>query len=188
MSPRGRARIYCSGRAEGLGCNNRGTFLDTYEAQIEWYLDHFIIPEEYQDKMLEIHRRQESTSEDIKKQREALHNALRRLKDQYKWGHISKREYFADYQTTQYELEKITSYNDDHETIERLANFLNNIVDAWRVATQEQRNKMARSLFDRIVIEDNRVVFVKPKPELEQFFRMNFECHTSDIAGDPEGI
>jgi len=34
MSPKGRARIYCAGRAEGLGCKNKGTFLDIYEARL----------------------------------------------------------------------------------------------------------------------------------------------------------
>ena len=29
---------------------------------------------------------------------------------------------------------------------------------------------------------------VKPKLELELFFKLNFGCHTRDIAGDPEGI
>ena len=59
---------------------------------------------------------------------------------------------------------------------------------AWRAASQRQRNKLAKTLFDRVVIEDNRIVLVKPKPELKQFFKMNFECNSRDIAGDPEGI
>lgn len=59
-NPKGKPRVYCSGRAEGLDCSNRGTFLDIYESQIEWYLERFIIPEDYQTKILESHRKLES--------------------------------------------------------------------------------------------------------------------------------
>jgi len=54
-SPKGRQRVYCASRAEGLGCDFSGTFLDVCESQIEWYLANFIIPEDYQKKILEAH-------------------------------------------------------------------------------------------------------------------------------------
>ena len=63
-----------------------------------------------------------------------------------------------------------------------------NVADAWKQATQEQRNKLARSLFEQIQIEDNKVLSVKPRPELEPFFKINFENHARDIGCDPEGI
>jgi hypothetical protein len=34
--------------------------------------------------------------------------------------------------------------------LERLARFLANVVEAWDSASQEQRNKLARCLFDEI--------------------------------------
>lgn len=60
--------------------------------------------------------------------------------------------------------------------------------DAWKEASQEQRNKLAKALFEQVWIENNKVVAVKPRPELEPFFKLNFECHDRDIAGDPDGI
>ena len=36
--------------------------------------------------------------------------------------------------------------------------------------------------------EDGRLLAVKPRPEFEPFFKLNFERQTADIAGDPEGI
>ena len=89
----GRLRVYCSGRAEGLNCSNRGTFLDIYESQIEWYLRHFIIPNDYQEKILDAHRKLESYYDDTNKRREILENSITRLKELYKWGHITKEEY-----------------------------------------------------------------------------------------------
>ena len=188
MSPKGRARIYCSGRAEGLGCNNRGTFLDIYESQIEWYLEQFVIPEDYQTKILDAHRKLESYYDDVSKRKEILENRLVRLKELYKWGHISKEQYVAEFEEAQRELGKISPIEDDNKVLDRLAHFLANVADAWKEATQEQRNKIARSLFEQIKVDDSKVILVKPRPELEPFFRLDFECHTRDIACDPGGI
>ena len=57
-----------------------------------------------------------------------------------------------------------------------------------RVASQEQQNKLARSLFEQIRVEDDKVAFVKPRSELEPFFKLSFECHEKNIGYDPEGI
>jgi len=49
-------------------------------------------------------------------------------------------------------------------------------------------SKLAKTLFEEILVEHNKVVAVKPRPELEPFFKLNFECHSRDIACDPDGI
>ena len=49
-------------------------------------------------------------------------------------------------------------------------------------------HRIAKTLFEEILIEDKEVVAVKPRPELEPFFKLNLECHSKDIAGDPDGI
>jgi hypothetical protein len=59
--------------------------------------------------------------------------------------------------------------------LEELAQFLADVPAAWRAATQEQRNKLARTLFDQIWLEDKKVVAIKPRTELEPFFRLNYE-------------
>ena len=168
--PKGRARIYCSGRAEGLDCNNRGTFLDVYEAQIKWCLENFVIPEDYQARILDAHRKLESVYDNTNEQKEALETSLKRLKELYRWGHISKEEYLADYEDAQRELGKLAPVEDKSKLLERLAHFLANVADAWKEATQEQRNKMANVLFEQIWREDNKVVAIKPTDELRPFF------------------
>ena len=111
-----------------------------------------------------------------------------KLKELYKWGHISKEQYIAEFEEVQSELGKIGPTEDDNKVLDRLAHFLANVANAWKEATQEQRNKLARSLFEQIQVEDSRVVMVKPRPELEPFFKLSFECHTTDIGCDPGGI
>ena len=70
----------------------------------------------------------------------------------------------------------------------RLAHFLAKVADVWKESNQEQRNSLARTLFEEILAEDGRLVAVKPRHEFEPFFKLNFERQTADIAGDPEGL
>ncbi|GAI49288.1 unnamed protein product, partial [marine sediment metagenome] len=60
MNDRGKPRVYCNSRSQGLGCDFSATFLDVYETQIEWYLENFVIPEDYQKKILDAHRKLEA--------------------------------------------------------------------------------------------------------------------------------
>lgn len=91
-NPKGRPRVYCASRAEGLGCDFSGTFLGVYESQIEWYLTNFIIPKDYQKKILEVHRELGKAYGETEGHKERLKTSLKRLKEQYRWGaHIPAR-------------------------------------------------------------------------------------------------
>jgi hypothetical protein len=58
-----------------------------------------------------------------------------------------------------------------------------------RKGDQKQRNELARVLFGEISLDSGgKVIAVKPRPELEPFFKLSYECHAKDIAGDPGGI
>ena len=52
------------------------------------------------------------------------------------------------------------------KTLERLADFLRSVSHSWKEASQEQRNKLARSLFEEVRVRDRQVVEVKPAREL----------------------
>ena len=66
----------------------------------------------------------------------------------------------------------------------KLAHFLRNVAQAWDEATQEQRNKLGSAMFEDILIDGNRTVAVKPRPELEPFFALNYRnLSTSESAG-----
>lgn len=52
---------------------------------------------------------------------------------------------------------------------------------AWVATTPEQRNKLVRCLFQQVWLKDKEVVAVKPLPELEPFFRMNYEDFLKNI-------
>ena len=51
---------------------------------------------------------------------------------------------------------------------------------------QEQRNEFTNVLFKKIKLGSRgRIVAVKTRMEFEPFFRLSYESHVSDIAGDP---
>ncbi len=53
----------------------------------------------------------------------------------------------------------------------RLAFYLADVSKAWKDATPEERNRMARVLFGKVVVENKQAVACVPRPELESFFR-----------------
>ncbi len=182
----GRPRTYCRGRAYGAECDCKGTFLDVYEAQIQWYLSTFIIPNDYRERILEAHRRLEDAYDDIEKRRSLLEKRLQRLQEQYEWGHINKGQYLDKHSEIRRELANLAPQRIDNGTLEQLSRFLRSIPDAWEAATHEQRNKLANTLFEEIKVEHNRVVGVKPKDEFRPFFQLSYEDHTKSSTYCPD--
>jgi hypothetical protein len=46
---------------------------------------------------------------------------------------------------------------------------------AWKQADQQQRNRLAKQLFDIVWIKDKRVLAVTPSPEFKPFFDLQYE-------------
>lgn len=183
----GKPRVYCGSKARGFDCRSRSTFLEVYEAQIQWYLKSFIIPEDYRERILEAHRKLETAYDDTIKRRDMLGRRLEKVKDMYKWGHMSKDEYLADYGEIQKELKMLTVPDDKGKTLEKLAHFLANVANAWEEGTQEQKNRMANVLFEQIWMVDNKVTEVKPRDELRPFFQLSYEEHLQKSNKRPRG-
>ena len=188
QSAKGRTRVFCSGRAQGRECTCKGTFLDTYESQVEWYLEQFVIPEDYQQRIIVEHAKSQKTYGELEKTRTALENRLKRTKEIYVWGDLSKEEYRIQRDAILGELRAIPLESQDERTLEMFAGFLKNVVEGWREGSQEQRNRIARALFNETKVRDTQVVAIKPIPELEPFFRVSYECQLKSIAGDPDRI
>jgi len=168
----GRARVYCRGRTKGLHCNCKCTFLEVYEAQIQWYLENFVIPQDYRERIMEAHRKLENAYDDAEKYRSQLQNRLLRLQEQYEWGHVAKDQYLDKHNEIKRELSAIVPVDDN---LDKLAHFLENVAEAWSEATQEQRNRLANALFESIIIEHDRVIAVKPRQELRPFFQLSYQ-------------
>jgi hypothetical protein len=151
-------------------------------------LEHFEIPQDYQEQILKAHAALREAYCDARTSTAALEKRLDRVKELYEWGDMPKAEYQAKREDIRREMAALATPGEQGQVLGRLAHFLANVGNAWKEASQEQRNSLARTLFEDITAEDERVVAVRPRHEFEPFFKLNFERQTADIAGDPEGI
>ena len=159
------------------------------EKQIESYLKDFVIPEDYKTQILQHQAKLSEAYNDVEVEENQLQANLGRLKKQYQRSHISEQEYLSEYKSINRQLAQLNPVQDKQEEIQKLANFLANAVDAWKEANQEQRNKLAKILFEEIKLDNGgKVIAVKPRAGFEPFFRLSYDCHRKDIGYDPEGI
>ena len=171
----GRVRLGCYTRQKLNDCPQKSAYLAVYEEQIVQYLTGFYIPEDYQKRILDAYRSLESAYDNTDAARGKIERRLNRAKELYEWGDYTRSEYQERRNGLLSELEALNPTPNKADSLERLAGFLANVSTAWESATQEQRNKLARALFNEIWIKDKEVVFVKPRPELDPFFKINHE-------------
>jgi len=138
----GKPRLGCYNRSKGWGCPQRSALLEVYEEQIKEYLKTFHIPEDYQLKILEAHRKLEGAYHNLDRERARWEAQLERMKDLYRWGDMSKEVYLKERQAVLKKLNALAPAQSQTQNLERLAHFLANVADAWKEATQEQRNKL----------------------------------------------
>ena len=171
----GRPRLGCYNRSKGWDCPQKSALLEVYEGQLAEYLGTFRIPEDYQQRILEAHHRMEAAYTHPAEEKTKLSTRLERLKDLYNWGDLGKSEYLKEREIVQRQLRALTATESGVSALGKLAEFLSSAARAWDDADQEQRNRLARSLFQEIWIRDRAIVAVKPQAELEPFFRVNYE-------------
>ncbi len=171
----GKKRIACSSRSQGRGCEQGSALIEVYEGQIEAFLEHFHIPDDYQKKILEAHEKLESAYENTKMQKDELESRLERNVKLFRWGDIGEPEYLLEKKKIEQELRKLNPVNNSGEILSALSSLLANAAKAWHDASQEQRNALGRQLFEEVWIEGRQVVAVKPRPELESFFSLSYE-------------
>ena len=172
---RGEPGLGCYNRQKGFGCLQKSASLSAYEDQLLAYLTAFHIPEDYLERILESHRRLEAAYDDQEERKAKLERQLKRSKELYEWGDYTRTGYQARRVDILKQLQALTPRSDGTEQLEKLAQFLADVPAAWEAATPEQRNKLARCLFDEVWLKDKAVTGVKPRPELEPFFRLNYE-------------
>ena len=175
------ARMVCNTKLKRGGCSQKSARLDRYEAQLQDYMSAFRIPEDYHEKLLDAHKSLTSAYDDTDHQRKQLMATLERLKDLYKWGDKTRREYMAESNEIEQALRSLPRTDHDEETITRLAEFLGDVASAWREATQKNRNKLAKALFESVWVKDQSVLGVTPRAELKPFFDLQYSELSTDV-------
>lgn len=129
-----RPRLVCNGRLKGWGCNQSSAFLDIYEKQLEVYLETFHIPSNYQEKILEMHKKL-SSSINIDEEKRGLEGRLTRVTDLFRWGHISREGYLAESTEIRKSIGQLNAFDPIGNGIDALASFLRDISEAWKIST-----------------------------------------------------
>ena len=78
-------------------------------------------------------------------------------------------------------LRSLPRTDHDEATITRLAEFLGDVASAWREATQKNRNKLAKALFESVWVKDQSVLGVTPRAELKPFFDLQYSGLSNDV-------
>jgi len=114
---------------------------------------------------------------------------MERVKELYEWGDISKREYMKRKGLIQQEIKGFVRDEYANEDLVRLTEFLGNVAKGWQEANPEQRNKLARCLFQEVWVKEKQVVAVKPQPKLAPFFKLNYEEFVNSLLKKrPRGV
>jgi DNA repair ATPase RecN len=149
-------------------------------------------PEDYQQRIMQAQQELEKAYSDTEAHKKRLENQLNRAKELYVLGDYGKAEYETQRDKILDQLRSLIVPRQPAEHREKMARFLADVPAAWAAATQEQRNKLARCLFDLVWLKDNKVIAVKPVLELEPFFRLNYEdfCaqHIEDRGSTRDGL
>jgi DNA invertase Pin-like site-specific DNA recombinase len=169
---KGRVRYHCRSKTQGLGCTGRGSFLDTYEAQIVEDLAAFDLPSDWREQILVVARRDRQTHDDAEQQRYQLEGRLERLAELYAWGDLTRERYQAQRAAIEQELARLAPAEPPDGRLEALAAYLESLPVAWADATPEQRNQLANLLYEDVWVSGPVVEYVRPRPELEPLFQV----------------
>ena len=176
----GRRRIQCSGRVQGTGCTEPTFFADVVENQIGEILRNFDVDPTRRKRLISAYmqgQQQDTTTESTRKR---LGRQLQRLRDLYLEGDLSRAEYQERRDETQRQLDALPVVQASNKDVgEQLATYLSNLSLAWRDATAEERNLMARELFSETIVANKTAVAVVPRPEIRPFFAHLFEDETT---------
>lgn len=192
LGRRGKPRLYCSSRRQTGRCDSRSVLLAVHEAQVAQHLATFTIPPDYRERL----RLVVSSEADAKQayvetavRRARLERQLARLKDLYLLGDLAKPAYLAERDRVRRDLAALAGLAataaDERERLRGLADLIADVAKGWELATQEQRNRLARLLFEEVVIDNEKVVAVKPRPELAGFFAL--DCQSRVCTGGSDG-
>ena len=166
-----RHRVQCSRRAQSGECDAPSFYSDNVDTQIGEFLKRFNVPDHERRQLVKAWQEQQVAKDSVGRDRERIQRKLDRLRETYLEGDLDQGEYRKRKAALTEELAVLPTENaPTAEVGEYLARFLADISTAWEVATPEEKNRLARQLFNRVLIENRTAVEVTPRPDLLPFF------------------
>jgi hypothetical protein len=130
----------------------------------------FHLPDETVAEVVRLYERANDQRDDAERRRREIGARIERIAEMYKWGDITREAYRAEREQLEGELARLRTTTSQAEVLAQAANFLKDLPAAWEAASSEQRNPLARLVFESIEIEDDRVTAVVPQPDFAPFF------------------
>ena len=169
----GRQRVQCQGRVQGRGCTTPTFYSAVLDDQLGTLLQGFAAPVRSREQLLQAWRRHGRHDRDVVAERLVLERRLARYQALFLEGDLDLGTYQRQKATIAGELAALPQAEDGGQaTAERLAEFLGDLSSAWAVATPAERNRLARELFDEVLIDNRTAVAVRPRPALRPFFAL----------------
>ena len=161
---RGAPRYYCATRRKQHACDQPLAPADRIEEQIVEFIADFRPGQTIRDEILR--RLAEPATVDtaeVVRRRAALDERRRRVRDLYELGDLDRDEYLARRQAIDTELDSLApGLAPDIDAARRV---LDDFSLFWRQEPDpEPRRQLLQHLFERVWIDDKRVVAVRPKP------------------------
>lgn len=152
--------IYCykKGRSVAKRFKQTRTHLSVFENQLEIFLSKLTLPPYYQLLAISDYEKEGSEEQEFERTKHTLQTRLVRLRALYEWGDLTQEEYKIKRDQIKDELAVLPVSTVNYRTIlEKLTTYLKKLDFAWKEATQEQRNRIAKTLFEVIEIEDKKI-------------------------------
>ena len=194
QTTKGGVRCYCTTKKQSRGCDAPSVLLAGIEAQVAEHLATFTIPADYRERLRAYVTHAQPEVTDTAAQRRRLENRLERAKELYGWGDRERAAYLAERDGLAREIATLDARETgDNTHLDRLAGLLADAAQGWERATQGQRNELARTLFEEIVVGHEEAVAVKPRPELAGFFTLDnqfrdAECQAPLVLAEVTGF
>lgn len=102
---------------------------------------------------------------------QASKKQFERLKKLFILGHISEDEYMAEYRKIQGVLNQDAPMPINIDEIEIVGEIMSNIKALWEAATLDERDKLAKILFHKIYMRENKIAVVEPTAILSEMIR-----------------
>jgi site-specific DNA recombinase len=179
----------CYGRFQGQPCMQSAVADHVLEAQLTGFFDAFVLPDDFQTRILDLYQREHSTAATESSpaaRRAQLDARLERQRHLYELGDWTRERYLAARNETLSELAELdmshpTNPAEDPEAITRLGAYVRELRTAWRDADKAQRRLLVRTLFEQIWVVGDRLFAAKPVPQFAPFFRLVRNLQGDDV-------
>ena len=168
-------RYYCSGRKQGSGCDQPIAEADALEEQLADYVRGFNPSLAVRKAVVRRLKKQTRVGEGQDgARRRALETQIERAKELYLLGDLTRSQYDARKAVLQAELAAVEPPL--VVDITEAAGALTNFAHFWdEVSDLAERNKILRVIFEKVTVDDGRIVSVTPRDGFLPYFEFGQE-------------